>query len=151
MPGKCNAGIVDDAFVHGCSGHGVKAAAHAAVDRDLERAQHIARVGAIKAARGHRGRQWHIDHRQRAWREGGRRSGCEGQGAPRQPELSRALLKQTGICDHHQIFGLRPLREQHAQVRADAGGFAGGDGDDGPVGCWAVSDGCPRCALEGAG
>ena len=62
------------------------------------------------------------------------RGASAGSACHAKPNSPRALREHAGVRDHDEFFGLRLLREQHAQVGPDTGGLAGGDGDHGRSG-----------------
>ncbi len=134
VSGERDAGVVNDALVHGCGDHRGKMPGQAAVGGRFERLQHVGGIRRIKLPRRHRGPQRQVKDCHCARREGVAARCVRWQRMPCQTQLPRALREQAGVRDHDEFFGLRLLREQHAQVGPDTGGLAGGDGDHGRSG-----------------
>jgi hypothetical protein len=122
--------VVDHPLVHRGGDHGGKLPGQTAVNRGVERVEHIATVGGVEhAGLGWRGER-HMQHFQAARRGGGvwlkiRPLGIHAQ-------LRGAAGQQMAVGNRHPARASGQRRaggQQRQQIRADAGGFAGGDGD----------------------
>jgi hypothetical protein len=129
VAGKRNTGIIDHALVHRRRHHRPKLSVAAAVDRQRQRAQHVAAVVRIELPCSHRRRERCVQHAQRARIPQRRRLRIELDDRQRQTEQARTRGEQPAVGNGDQRPGARPLSEDHTQVGTDAGGLAGGNGD----------------------
>ena len=125
VSGKGNARIIDDALVHGCGDHAGEFAGQAALYCTAQGFQHIRGIGGIELS-GLRGmRQGNMQHAQLAVLA--RIAGRVVVQLNVDAELRGTLLQQRLVGDHHQrLFMPRQLQ---AEIGADSGRFACGDGE----------------------
>jgi len=122
--------LADHPLVHRRGDHGGELAADAAGDRAIEQAEHAGAVGGIEPP-GRRGPGQRLmkdlDHGRRCVR-----IRLPGADLNRAAHLRRARAHQLDVAEHHQPRRPVALDDAQAQLRADAGRFATGDGDDRP-------------------
>jgi len=126
-----NAGFVDHALVHRGGNHAGETAVQAAAPGAGQRLQYIVSVARVELACRHRcGERCVPDVQTVGWRGLAGpvlRSGIAQFDA--QPQLFGALGQQRAAGDGHQWPRLRLACQQQAQIRADAGRFAGGQNE----------------------
>ena len=121
--------VVDDALVQRGGGHGGERAVLNALMGGVEQLQHIGRVGGVQTACFARGGQRDVPNVERAglgWEVGGKVA--QGNGFA---QLRRTLAEQADVGEDDGAAGQFGGGKVEADVGADAGRFAAGDGDNG--------------------
>ena len=131
MAGEGDAAIVDHALVHRRGDHGGEFSGQAPVYGAVQRRQHIAGIGRVQPSGGGGGRQRHIANFQSLF--GGGSAGRVIMQRKREAKLARTRGQHGLVADQHATRAGSGLRQPQRQVRAYAGGFAGGDGQYGDV------------------
>ncbi len=117
-----DARIVDHALLHGRGDHGGELTAATPVDRAIQQREHVARIAGIESTRD--------DGPRNGMMLDDEPSGGFGDG---DAQRTGAFVEQRAIDEADdlaaEVFAQGELRERDAEVRADAGGLAGGQRD----------------------